>query len=435
MLIQLTVENFKSIRTAQTIDFYAPLARNDYPDNTIVLEDDGLRVLRSVGLYGANAAGKSTVFHALYSIMDIIAWRDCLPDGNIPFYNPYRLSAETQSSPTKLSLEFALPLEDMAPFRRFLFSVSFNEKAITSEKLTAFGKKGKEHLLYARKEHDTAKTIKLGRMLIGGRRRIPFFANQAYLAAAWQTPDCPKMLRTIAGYLCVGIDIPGATKFGNVKPDEIATVALPYADVGISRAVAQKPSLDSDRIATMQKYLSQEAIDLLMSSFKDDSAVEYSFEHKGDAGARALFKLDEESDGTKRFFELLPKLLNAFDNGLTLLADEIDTHMHPYLVELVIRLFNDPEINRNNAQLVFSTHNMGLLSERFMRKDQIWFAEKNHGASEFFSLQDFDQKKVSSHSPFAQWYLEGRFGGVPNLDYQGFVNALKSLQGKGAANA
>lgn len=435
MLIQLTIENFKSIRTEQTIDFYAPIERDDQPDNTIVLEEDGFRVLRSVGLYGANAAGKSTVFEALCTLMDILSWRDCKPDEGIPFYNPYRLSEQTRSKPTKLALEFALPLDGMAPYRRFLFSVSFDKNAIVSEKLTAFGNKGKKYLLYSRNGNETSKALKIGRMLTGGRRRIPFFANQAYLAAAWKAPDSPKMLRTIAGYLCGGVKIPEAETFGEMKNDTIATATLPYADVGISKAIAKKKPLNPARIATMQKYLSPEEFETALAAMKDQSAIEYSFIHNGETGESENFKLDEESEGTQKFFYLIPDILDVFDKGLTMLKDEIDTHMHPYLVELLIRMFNDPEINKNNAQLLFSTHNMGLLSERFLRKDQIWFAEKNRGASEFFSLQDFDDKKVATNSPFAQWYLDGRFGGVPNLDYQGFVQALKSLRKKESSHA
>lgn len=430
MLIQLTIENFKSIRTEQTIDFYSPIERDDQPDNTIVLEEDGFRVLRSVGLYGANAAGKSTVFEALGTIIDILDWRNCKPDEGIPFYNPYRLSKETISKPTKLALEFALPLDGMAPYRRFLFFVSFDKKAIVSEKLTAFGKNGKKHLLYSRNGNDTSKALKIGRMLTGGRRRIPFFANQAYLAAAWKAPDSPKMLRTIAGYLCGGVKLPAAVEFGEIKKEAIATAVLPYADVGIFMTKAQKKPLNPEHVASMKKILSQEEFEAALSSMKNHSSIEYTFVHKGDTGESASFTLDEESEGTQRFFAFLPRLLDDFDKGLTLLEDEIDAHMHPYLVELVIRMFNDPQINKNNAQLLFSTHNMGLLSERFLRKDQIWFAEKKRGASEFFSLQDFDDKKVSANSPFAQWYMDGRFGGVPNLDYKGFVQALKSLQQK-----
>lgn len=430
MLIQLTISNFKSVRDEQTIDFYAPCKRDEFPENTVVLDNSGLRVLRSIGLYGANAAGKSTVFDALYAIIDIITWHNCKPDGDIPFHNPYRLSSETRTKPTTLALEFALPIEGMAPYRRFLYSVSYDRVTITGENLIAFDDKGKEILLYSRKKGDTAQTVKFGRRLVGGRKKIPFFANQAYLAAAWKSPDSPKMLRTIAGYLCGGVDLPVAKKYGKVGQDVVATAVLPYADVGISKAIAKKKPLDPERIASMQKYLSREEFEAALSAMKDSSSTVYAFEHKGEKNESGIINLNEESEGTQKFFSFLPRLLDDLDKGLTLLEDEIDAHMHPYLAELVIRMFNDPEVNTNNAQLLFSTHNMGLLSERFMRKDQIWFAEKHAGVSEFFSLQDFDDKKVTPTSPFAQWYMDGRFGGVPNLDYHGFVQALKALQRK-----
>lgn len=428
MLIQLTVKNFRSIRDEQTIDFYAPIERDELSENTVAFPEAGIRVLRAVGLYGGNAAGKSTMFMALSQIIDIIMWEGCKPDGNIPFYDPYRLNEKTKSQPTSFSLEFALPIEGLAPYRRYLFAVSFNKDKIVSESLEAFDSKGRSLSLYSRRVNDTYKTIKLGRALQGGRRRIPFFANQSYLAVAWKTADSPKMLRTISAYLCGGIKLHNSSHYDSVDQGSVASALLPYADVGISKVIDRKRGLDADRIATMQKYLSKEELEKTLRSMTKEREQEYLFEHRGNHGEMGIIKLDEESEGTQRLFASFPRLLDVLDKGLTWLEDEIDTHMHPYLVELLMRLFNDPEVNVNNAQLFFSTHNMGLLSERLLRKDQIWFAEKRDGATEVFSLQDFDDKKVFPSSPYAQWYMEGRFGGVPSLDYLGFVRAIKSLQ-------
>ena len=124
-------------------------------------------------------------------------------------------------------------------------------------------------------------------------------------------------------------------------------------------------------------------------------------------------------------FDLAPVLIDAFERGGVLIIDELDNSMHPHMAELIIKLFNDPEVNPGGAQLVFSTHNANLMSPDLLRRDQIWFAEKSNGLSRFFSLDDFDKAKITATSPFARWYAEGRFGAIPSIDYRGIVNLLK----------
>jgi AAA15 family ATPase/GTPase len=102
--------------------------------------------------------------------------------------------------------------------------------------------------------------------------------------------------------------------------------------------------------------------------------------------------------------------------------------MHPFMAEMIIRLFNDPEVNPKGAQLVFTTHNVYLMSPELLRRDQIWLAEKAEGASTYFSLADFDKNVVKPQSPFNRWYLEGRFDAVPKIDYRRIANMMKTLR-------
>jgi AAA15 family ATPase/GTPase len=106
--------------------------------------------------------------------------------------------------------------------------------------------------------------------------------------------------------------------------------------------------------------------------------------------------------------------------------------MHPLIAEMIIKLFNDPEVNPKGAQLIFSTHNVTLMSNELLRRDQIWFAEKENGASTYFSLADFDKNIVKPKSPFNRWYLEGRFDAIPRIDYRSIVSILKSLRDSNA---
>ncbi len=438
MLIQLSIENYKSIRNEQIVDFYAPVKRCEMEENTVLLKEDKMRVLRSVGLYGANASGKSTVFEALFSIQGLTSNIDFIPESDIRQYNPYRLDPDHRVAPVKFSLEFAMPIPGILPWRRFVYDIAFTRDKIVHESLSGFSltKKGLRRIkLFSRNQADTYKTIKVNKVIRAQDGKIvAFFPNQTYLSACWKAADAHRPFRIIASYLCGRFKLSDYTKasdMSRLSHRRVANALMPYADFGIRSVAVRKvgefrPIPDDISPEKMTREAFLKYIERLVD--KEVMHEEYAFSHSSEFESDTLIKLEEESSGTQHFFEILPKLLDVLDNGYTLLRDEIETHMHPFLVEFIIRLFNDPDVNTNNAQLFFSTHNLGLLSESLLRKDQIWFAEKNDGVSSYFSLQDFDDKVVTPSSPFAAWYMEGRFGGVPYIDYANFVKAVKKLR-------
>jgi uncharacterized protein len=127
-----------------------------------------------------------------------------------------------------------------------------------------------------------------------------------------------------------------------------------------------------------------------------------------------------ESRGTQKIFNLLGVILTTLKSGGVLLIDEIDTQLHPHLTNLIFNLFNDPAINIMNSQLIAITHEHSLLNIPNIRKDQVWFIQKNREmASELYSLLDFENER-SVHS-FGKRYLEGQYGAIPNI---GDINFL-----------
>ena len=113
---------------------------------------------------------------------------------------------------------------------------------------------------------------------------------------------------------------------------------------------------------------------------------------------------------------------------------QIESSLHPHLAELIIKLFNDPSVNVNHAQLLFTTHNMALMNQHTMRKDQLWLTEKHQGVTSISSLEDFNEDSLKSNSPFAKWYDEGRLGGIPAVNY-GVVRDLMTPKREGNADA
>jgi len=123
-------------------------------------------------------------------------------------------------------------------------------------------------------------------------------------------------------------------------------------------------------------------------------------------------------------------IYHALKQGEVLVIDEIDTSLHPQLTEFLVELFNDPEINANNAQLIFTTHDVTLMNPSYMRRDQLFFVDKNgDGVSELYALDEFSE--VRKDTPFAKWYMQRRFNATPRLDY----SAIRSFMKEEAADA
>ena len=135
-------------------------------------------------------------------------------------------------------------------------------------------------------------------------------------------------------------------------------------------------------------------------------------------GSQFFLDLNEESLGTKQLFWLSPILKEVFGKGKTMVIDELDRSLHPFLVQFLVELFHTPEINQTNAQLIFTTHDTTLLSLDTFRRDQIYFVEKDPhtAATELYSLDEFSVRKNEN---IEKGYLLGRYGAIPYLRPEG----------------
>ena len=124
-----------------------------------------------------------------------------------------------------------------------------------------------------------------------------------------------------------------------------------------------------------------------------------------------------ESEGTKKVIEISGPIFDTLNEGKTLIVDELDAKLHPLLTRNIVLLFMDPEKNRHGAQLIFATHDTNLLDLEIVRRDQIWFAEKDKVEStDIYSLVEFkdeDGKKVRNDRDIKRDYIRGRYGAIP----------------------
>ena len=127
--------------------------------------------------------------------------------------------------------------------------------------------------------------------------------------------------------------------------------------------------------------------------------------------------INQESDGTQKLFNVLPLVIIALSEGSLLVLDELDAKLHPKLLRFIVMLFKNPEVNKNNAQLIFTSHDVSSMKSSVFRTDEIWFACKDKEESSdlysLYELRDENNNRISPSTAFDKQYLEGRYGADP----------------------
>jgi uncharacterized protein len=180
---------------------------------------------------------------------------------------------------------------------------------------------------------------------------------------------------------------------------------LKEADTGIVGIEAEEKPFE---LETIKEFFSAEALEQL----KDSKQTEISMLHQSvDPSGSAKLKYSQESQGTRRLLSLSGIIFDALEHGKIVLIDELEASMHPLITQSIIKMFHS-SLNSSNAQLIFSTHNDGLLDNALLRRDQIWFTEKDfEGASHLYSLTDYKPRKGENLS---KGYLLGRYAAILN---------------------
>lgn len=426
MLVDFTIKNFRSIRNEQTLSFFAQSNPQHFANSIHYPSSDKVGVLASAGVYGANASGKTTLIRSLQTFLEFIIESHTMKDGDaIEAYQPYRLSEQTKTAPSSFAVEFVVEST------RYVYELMISANQVVSERLDFYSQGAKKEVrakLFERAEGDTWEDITFGTYYKGGSRKFPLFANQAYLSKAGNSPDAPEMIRKVYQYFRRSVVF--THKFSKVVPSwrksqvlvNQVSAFLRQVDTGIEKIVIEKEARD-DLLERLPDDIPPALKDKILEDF---SLVPY-FKHATEEGREETFTEADESDGTRALFHVLPLLLKVLEYGYVLVWDELESSLHPHISELIVGLFNNPEVNTNHAQLLFTTHNLELMDSSKMRKDQLWLTERNKGATQLISLDEFEAR-LKHTSPFAKWYDEGRLGGLPAIDVQGVVELFKKAK-------
>lgn len=423
MIVDFTIENFRSIKERQTFSLLADGTPNHLPDNIVYPADKKIGVLRTAGIYGANASGKSNVLLAFEALRYIVYHSGELKDGEmIPSYEPYLLTDSTKDAPVTFEIEF-YALENT----RFLYCVSFTSNCIVSESLDFFPSHQKANL-FKRNENSSWKDISFGPRYKGGRKKHAFFANNSYLSKAGNSADSPAIIQIAYNYLLFNLfyDLPGnKSNYFRWNENPYITHKLAKLLAKVDTGIIDMEYKESD--VSYKNLPKNMPVEIKNQIVKINRKIPL-FIHKAEDNSLVNFTEYMESSGTMKLFNTLPLIIQTLNYGSVLLLDELETSFHPHIAELIIKLFNDPAVNTKNAQLIFSTHNINLMSPDLLRRDQVWFTEKKNGATSLFSLIEFDKSTVKTDSPYSRWYDEGRFGAIPKIDYGAIASILSNEQ-------
>ncbi|SMN00516.1 hypothetical protein SPONN_1747 [uncultured Candidatus Thioglobus sp.] len=394
MLLEFSVTNFRSIKEKQTLSLLKSKLKDDGLEgnySTITLSTGKtLDVLNSAVIYGANASGKSNFLLALQVMQDIIKQSSGYSQNqNITNIESFLLSESSIKKPTEFEIDFVNIVGV-----RFVYGFSTTQEKIIDEWLYQYPKGRPQALI------DRTNTYIWGAMgALKGNKKLwqeSTKDNSLFLSTALQL-NCHQLLEDVRemDYIsCFSSDFHQSsiiTLISDVAKEMINNKQevldfLQGADVGID--------------------------DFLFIEDKLNNTYAIKLIHKVNNNNR-LFDLDKESNGTQKIIALAAFWIKALNNGYCIVLDELQNSLHPKLVEYLVKMFHNPEINKNGAQLIFVTHETSLLDQDIFRRDQVWFCEKQDNATELFSLADFSVRKGSEN--VEKFYLSGRYGAVPYL--------------------
>lgn len=437
MLIQLVVKNFLSFRD-ETV--FRMTATNDtrHPDHVLNIESQKISLLRSAAIYGANGAGKTNLVTAL-AFMKRLLVNGVKPKTNIGLRR-FKLDDESERSPAKFEIEI------LKNGIRYSYGILLDDTRIHEEWL--FSTKpdgGREARLFERvTSKDGTSTIEFGPQLKengedfllflakGTRPEQPFISEAESRNVKQIQPvldwfrDTLSIIRTSTTYR------PLAVRLGKDKnfADSLGKF-LKAAGTGIEAVEANEEALDFDKhFPGMPQALRDDLLTSLdgkanmiilgpegpeddftaISGNRDNpKLLKLHTVHGGNKGERVSFRFAEESSGTKRLIHLFPALFALTQEGKVFVVDELDRSMHPLLSRLFFQTFL--ETASKSGQLIFTTHEECLLDLDLIRRDEIWFIEKDKTeSSHCYPLTDF---KIRPDVEIRKGYLNGRFGAIP----------------------
>ncbi len=413
MLIEFTVKNYRSIKEEQTLS----LVKNKDEKRNGFAPDipQSIALTSSAVIYGANAAGKSNLIDAL-AFMDNMVRKSATSkqQGDKIQVTPFLFDAKTTQESSEFELVF------ISEGVKFQYGFSLDKEKVLEEWLIAYPK-GRPQEWFSRiyNAKNNKSEYKFGNHLSGQKQvwKNATRNNALFLSTAIQLNS--EQLQPIFNWF--------QSKFLIINSSEISpNFTLEHCDTNNHKELILQ-FLQSVNIEIHNIEIKKEQFDPshlprdMPTSVKEiyinkltgkEVIKEVKSIHKTQNGDLVSLDLEEESEGTQKFFSLSGLWLEALRKGYVIVIDELHNSLHPKLVKHLVELFHNVKTNPNNAQLIFTTHDTSILNQYVFTRDQIWFCEKDESqATIVYPLTDFSPRKGRDN--LEQRYMSGRYGGIP----------------------
>ena len=400
MILEFSVKNFLSFKEKVT---FSMIANSNKELNDNYVEIGGNKVLKSAAVYGANASGKSNLFKILTLVVLMLRSSNSVDiNAKLPLI-PFKLDKGSVNKPSEFEIKFILDET------RYVYGFIADKDKIYDEYLYYYPN-GRETKIFDRTNINeysyTQKDEKILREIETKNAQNKFFLATATNWNFDKTKAAYNFLTNGIG-TCNNLEILKnmAYKMYETNPDYLKDFAIDFlqkADFNIEDYQISQIDVPGEFLTAIPEFITKTLPD-------KPKAYQVLFKHKNSDN---YLSIDEESLGTQMIFAFIPFLADSLKNKKVLIIDELDKSLHSFLVQYIVEIFNDAEINKNGSQLIFNTHDTNLLDLNILRRDQIWFTEKNSetGESDLYSLSDFSVRKQEN---VEKGYMLGRYGAVP----------------------
>lgn len=413
MLVQFRFKNFKSFRDEAVLDLSAA-KMTEFSERVVSI--GGERLLRTAAIYGANASGKSNVYEALLYmsvyVMDSFNYGD--DREGFAQYRPIPFLFDSTSADEESLFEvyFMLPGDSREKMYHYGFCV--NHDSVTEEWLNTKAKTARKYNpVFYRNEKEGEKDLDLSGLTKSGRENVRAALDSRTLIVSLGAKLKVEVCKMVRDWFLVN----EFSNFGNPRVNARLSQRVPNGFIE-DKAVQQ-------RVVAYFASFDSSIKDFRVEKLPPDETVQGeryridALHKKFDCDDIAAIPLGWESAGTLKMFALYPELQSVLAHGSVFVIDELNARLHPLLVRNFLLLFLNPKINVHNAQLIFTTHDTWQLSNRLLRRDEIWFTEKDaRGVSTLYSLADIadeDGARVRKDVSYEKNYLLGKYGAIPAL--------------------
>ena len=404
MLIEFVVENFRSIKDPIRLSAVAQKQRHCTKEREGIKSDNeiakpyyferrNLEILPVLAIFGANASGKSNVLLALDSLLRFMVLRQLFY--NEEWVEPFLLNSVTAQSPIRFELQV------LAENSIYHYELAYLQDRIISEKLEYLPEEARGfRLLYSSlwNPEEQIYDWENGRDFTGPLKRLqPSWVGSEPFLRALSKDFSSQIVSPLIKWL-----------------SQYRHLVTPIDTRFLFRQFRQSPNLDLE-VADFMRQFDTGLSDIIVEEDKEKRKYRIMARHETDSGT-IDWDFNKESQGTKSLFSIVSRIIRALKVGGSLIIDEFGSDIHPNITHRIVEIFQSEKTNPHRAQLIFATHDSTLQSHQLLRRDQIWFTQKNkENSTELYALSDF---KPRNDLDIQRPYLDGRYGGVPILPSQ-----------------